>query len=306
MRSFRARPVGWRNESYRHYLASKGVKTSKNGYYLKGWFEGSLVPFSLNMWKKGIGASIDAADGSYHDTEKNSAQQWWVAATGPKKDIAEALGMKKYKLAAINPQPDNLPPIDPGDYVLLGFLDGRMQQVWVKVKVFRNDWSSPEFVGIVDEHPVDPKEIGVDKGSRVVFREENILDMRNVVDMSRQGTGGGWQDTSSHEGAKQYVERNLKSNFQGTPEDRVRDFARGVREMALTPMHDYDEEWEEFSTVAGKPELLSDDPMERWSQRGAAIFGRVITQANVEPIVDYHKDRNFREIMMDIAFGRRA
>lgn len=27
MRSFRAKPVGWRNESYRHYLAAKGIKT---------------------------------------------------------------------------------------------------------------------------------------------------------------------------------------------------------------------------------------------------------------------------------------
>lgn len=28
MRSFRSKPVGWRNESYRHYLAAKGVRTS--------------------------------------------------------------------------------------------------------------------------------------------------------------------------------------------------------------------------------------------------------------------------------------
>jgi len=29
MRSFRSKPVGWRGESYRHYLAAKGVKTIK-------------------------------------------------------------------------------------------------------------------------------------------------------------------------------------------------------------------------------------------------------------------------------------
>lgn len=27
MRSFRSKPVGWRNESYRHYLAAKGIRT---------------------------------------------------------------------------------------------------------------------------------------------------------------------------------------------------------------------------------------------------------------------------------------
>lgn len=29
MRSFRSKPVGWRNESYRHYLAAKGISTSR-------------------------------------------------------------------------------------------------------------------------------------------------------------------------------------------------------------------------------------------------------------------------------------
>lgn len=30
MRSFRSKPVGWRKESHRHYLAAKGISTSKN------------------------------------------------------------------------------------------------------------------------------------------------------------------------------------------------------------------------------------------------------------------------------------
>lgn len=33
MRSFRQKPVGWRNESYRHYLAAKGIKT-KHEYFM--------------------------------------------------------------------------------------------------------------------------------------------------------------------------------------------------------------------------------------------------------------------------------
>jgi hypothetical protein len=32
MRSFRSKPVGWRQESYRHYLAAKGVKTKYFAY----------------------------------------------------------------------------------------------------------------------------------------------------------------------------------------------------------------------------------------------------------------------------------
>jgi hypothetical protein len=48
VRSFRSRPVGWRSESYRHYLASKGVSTRKYlskgnflpSYYKKAFAEG--------------------------------------------------------------------------------------------------------------------------------------------------------------------------------------------------------------------------------------------------------------------------
>ena len=31
-RNYRARPVGWRNESHRHYLASKGIATKRYMY----------------------------------------------------------------------------------------------------------------------------------------------------------------------------------------------------------------------------------------------------------------------------------
>jgi len=34
MRSFRSKPVGWRGESYRHYLAAKGIKTKR--YFAEG------------------------------------------------------------------------------------------------------------------------------------------------------------------------------------------------------------------------------------------------------------------------------
>lgn len=40
MRSFRSKPIGWRKESYRHYLASKGVKTN---YYAKRKISGEDV-----------------------------------------------------------------------------------------------------------------------------------------------------------------------------------------------------------------------------------------------------------------------
>ena len=256
--SFRSKPVGWRQDSYRHYLASKGIR---------------------------------------------SASEWWKEVGGPKSDVDAVMGSKKYKLASISPQP-RLKPIDPGDMVKLGFLDGKLQEIWVKVKVFRQDKISGEYVGIVEEKPVDPVDIGVDKGDRVVFTKDNVFDMVNLVDVKEEKRAG-WQDTDGKEDAHAYAKRNLKSDFDGSPDDRIAHFSAGVKETLFHPVDDLDAEWLEYSKVAGKPELLSDDRMERATQRGAALFGRVVTQANVEPIVDHKKDRTFREVMMDIEFGRR-
>jgi hypothetical protein len=45
MRSFRSKPIGWRNESYRHYLAAKGISTNK--YYSVRRFKRSLDEIAL-------------------------------------------------------------------------------------------------------------------------------------------------------------------------------------------------------------------------------------------------------------------
>jgi hypothetical protein len=38
-RSFRAKPVGWKGESYRHYLASKSVKTNRYMSFSDWWID---------------------------------------------------------------------------------------------------------------------------------------------------------------------------------------------------------------------------------------------------------------------------
>jgi hypothetical protein len=41
VRSFRSKPIGWRNDNYRHYLAAKGVSTRMNFYAVKDYLKGN-------------------------------------------------------------------------------------------------------------------------------------------------------------------------------------------------------------------------------------------------------------------------
>ncbi len=52
-RSFRSKPVGWRGESYRHYLAAKGVKTHFAFKEMKG-FRSVEVPIEEARVKRGV------------------------------------------------------------------------------------------------------------------------------------------------------------------------------------------------------------------------------------------------------------
>jgi len=40
MKSFRSKPVGWRGESHRHYLAAKGIKTRYDASKMDTWLLG--------------------------------------------------------------------------------------------------------------------------------------------------------------------------------------------------------------------------------------------------------------------------
>lgn len=112
-----------------------------------------------------------------------------------------------------------------------------------------------------------------------------------------------WWKTGKGEGVQEYVERNVDSHEHHGLER----FRHGVSWMIRHPMKDLDGEWKEYTQVRyGRAERLGrPHSIERWVQRGAALFGRVESQANVEPLVDARQDRSFREIMLDIEFGRR-
>jgi len=119
-----------------------------------------------------------------------------------------------------------------------------------------------------------------------------------------------WWKAKKDEPVQDYLKRNLSSIENG---DRLKKFSTGVRQMIAHPWKDLDGEWQEYTALVdnkpygprGHSEKLSKDKVLRAQQRGAALFGRVASQANVEPLIDGDQNRTFREIMMDIEFGRR-
>jgi hypothetical protein len=117
--------------------------------------------------------------------------------------------------------------------------------------------------------------------------------------------------TSQEEAVGPYIKRNVMAKTNG---DGVQQFKEDVSWMMRHPWKDLDGEWEEYTKLVGndaygpvgKPEPLSDDVMGRSVQRGAALFGRVATQANVEPLVDKDEtNKTFRDVGTDFLFGRR-
>jgi hypothetical protein len=68
MRSFRAKPVGWQNDSYRHYLAQKGISTNKYrapktglGKFVQGAFDRNDLFIARQRYGRAVGIQQDVA-----------------------------------------------------------------------------------------------------------------------------------------------------------------------------------------------------------------------------------------------------
>jgi hypothetical protein len=117
-----------------------------------------------------------------------------------------------------------------------------------------------------------------------------------------------WLDADDdNETINEYIAENvIRKNHGGWPL-----FRDSVKEQFKHPMRDVDADWMSFTTVdakvhGGKPEQLSRNKIERMQQRGAAITANVISQANVEPLIDHGRDSSLREVMTDVMFGRQT
>lgn len=286
------RPLGWRKESYRHYLARKGIRTKMHQHknVLKGGKGDRLHPWQVDQkeLQKGIKVELE------HTGNKTLAE-----------DIAY----------------DHLAEM-PDYYTRLERMEKKKTYAAKKEYVIYDD-DIDVISDVIDEVPK-----GLELGQRIapnkllITREEaekrlNIArfghDPEKLKHAAKQQhfAKKGWSDTTKDEDANSYIKRNVKSTSHG---DRTKNFLNGVKKTAHTGK-DLDEEWKEYTKLVDNErygpyghadKLAPKGSVERWNQRGAALFGRVVSQANVEPVVDHEKNRSFREVMMDIEFGRRA
>jgi hypothetical protein len=165
------------------------------------------------------------------------------------------------------------------------------------------DKEGVEIDGVTKYYPDTPRTEPVKKW--LSYRQNRYSVVKNEKPLTKHA----WWKTDDDESLKSYVKRNL----DGQEKDGEVKFRKGVANMLHHPVKDLDDEWQEYTSIAdndyygpqGHAEPLSHDRFERNIQRGAALVGRVVSQANIEPLEDKNQNRSFREIALDFEFGRR-
>jgi hypothetical protein len=107
--------------------------------------------------------------------------------------------------------------------------------------------------------------------------------------------GSGWGGMEWMDPDKQSLKR---TNHGGT-----KAFLDGVKQETQHPVKSLDREYERYRDAAGKPRTR-ERGVQRAEERGAALIGRVVTQANMEPLLDHGGKQNVRDVLLDIEFGR--
>jgi hypothetical protein len=107
---------------------------------------------------------------------------------------------------------------------------------------------------------------------------------------------------NKNQSAKDFVHDNINGHHD---DDRLGHFWSATKHTLFRPADDLDSDWVSFNNAAGRKVVPSGDLIQRGEERGAALLGRVITLANVEPMIDHDQGRSFRDSMIDLEFGRR-
>ena len=100
---------------------------------------------------------------------------------------------------------------------------------------------------------------------------------------------------------REYLHDNLGSNGDT---DKITAFWNGASHTLFRPMDDLDCDWKSYNHTIGR-DVVVHNTMDKWTNRGAALVGRVVTLANIEPLLDHENGRSFRDSMVDLEFGRR-
>lgn len=97
-----------------------------------------------------------------------------------------------------------------------------------------------------------------------------------------------------------YIRREAGSNGE------KHDFMHEVSEQIRHPIRDMDGDWKSMVTASGH-KYRKENGIDLVEDRAAATVGKVLSQANIEPLVDKNEaQRPAREVSIDVLFGRRA
>jgi hypothetical protein len=329
---------GWKFESHRHMLASKGIKTLN----LDKYFINKTAMGNIQVGSPGSPARLkqeaeekEILIGGKGDNKPDSDFDKKELKIGIKEEMEEHGNNSAIAKEIVK---DHLSE-NPHHYA-----DEKLDELQKQLKYAQDIGDDEQEVKLTKrieqhkrylEHDFDESKIYAEKIELIKHKNELLLELHRspsasisndlhnteerikkidgilkVHDGNGYYTQKAWWKTDKNESAKEYMNRN----FEGHEKDGEYRFRHGVANMARHPVKDLDGEWKEYTSVAsndyygpqGQSEKLSKDKYERTVQRGSALIGRIVTQANVEPIIDKNQDRSFRDIMLDIEFGRRT
>jgi hypothetical protein len=116
-----------------------------------------------------------------------------------------------------------------------------------------------------------------------------------------------WETPHEKETAGEFTHRSIDAREN----PGIGKWWESVKFGMFHPWQDYDDEYIRYLDSSGQDQVLhdgdgfwSDGHMERAAERGAAVVGRVVTSANMEPLLDHGKGGSARDIALDIFFGR--
>ena len=362
MRSFRSKPVGWRGESHRHYLAAKGIRSVSDNVQLQSYEKlkekhklGGEIDTNVEKLDSSIAAVRREMDqllpkgsergrrdtNSLTEEDKEKAKKFFTLESKLKDlkvrrqrlvDARQYYASKTSQLLdkAIDEEEKKLLKKGGGERELptsaeMLNLDVESLKIGRPIMMLNKDPSKEKGTHWLDKDEMRKlvnwqqinrkrakeylKEHGTLDGFKTTHNFEASLEQKKY---NAKKCDTALFGTTKDEDAQTFIKRNVTAETNG---DGLQQFTEDVSLMARHPMQDLDGEWEEYTSLAendaygkyGKPEKLSSDRVERAQQRGAALFGKVATQANIEPLVDKKEnDRTMRDITVDFLFGRRV
>jgi hypothetical protein len=277
---------GWKYDNYRHSLAARGISTSR--------FNAVVGPI---RGKKPAFVMLDESQ-IYKQLENELRNRDADMEAISMYDVAK----KNNKILGIKEKPEFLWIVGDKTFEPIPVKED-LQNILVKKQVdealMRELAEERAIIEDAEKHIGEIQELEKIKENLEELEPErdefiDMIDRRKKADerffrMSAKETPG------------QYIKHELASHQHG---DKLNNFKSSVGQLFSHPLGAADREWLSDERAAGHRSHLSKDPINRAEERAAAVTGVVITEGNVQPMLDYEKNKNTRESAVDILFGR--